>query len=303
MTTKSKPNKADALFERITDQIINAIEAGAEDWKMPWQAIAAAGTPVSIDGRPYRGMNVLWLAMESAANGYDSGVWGTYNAWKAHGAQVRKGEKSTPVFLWKPITKRDRDESGEEEIRSFWIVRTYNVFAAEQVDGADDLIAKRKGADLNSDERIAEAERFVEVWGQEVTINQKGSMAFYDRMLDRITVPAFESFRSAPDFYSTVAHESVHSTGHGKRLDRNFGKRFGDEAYAMEELVAELGAAFWCGANGISQVPRYDHAAYLSHWLKVLRADPKALQTVASKAQAAVDLLTETVAAAPAVAA
>jgi antirestriction protein ArdC len=88
-----------------------------------------------------------------------------------------------------------------------------------------------------------------------------------------------------------VAHEAVHSTGHGSRLDRTFGKRFGDNAYAAEELVAELGAAFWCGEHGITQAPRPDHAAYLSHWLQILRADAKALVTVSSKAQAAVDYL------------
>jgi antirestriction protein ArdC len=285
--------KTDELYARVTDQICAAIEAGAGEWSMPWQAIADAGTPMSVDGRPYRGMNVLWLTMEAADRGYTSGRWATYNAWKRNGAQVRKGETSTPVFLWKPVTKREADDTGEDRTRSFWIVKTYNVFGAEQCDGAERFTSAERPT-VNSDERIAAAEGFVKAWAREVPITERGSSAFYDRGVDRIVVPPFASFRSAPDFYSTVAHEAVHSTGHDKRLARVFGKRFGDDAYAMEELTAELGAAFWCGANGISQTPRPDHAAYLAHWLRVLRSDAKALQTVASKAQAAVDLLHET---------
>lgn len=290
--SKARDSKTDALAERITAEICDAIERGAGDWRMPWRQIAEAGTPVSADGRIYRGVNALWLCMVAAGAGYGSGVWGTYRTWQSHGAQVRRGEKSTAVFLFKPVRKSITADDGSEQSRAYWLTRSFAVFAAEQCDGADSVIAERaKRANVNSDERIAAAESYWSAWRRVVPIDERGSAAYYDRGADRITVPPFAAFDDAPAFYSTVAHEAVHSTGHGSRLDRTFGKRFGDDAYAMEELTAELGAAFWCGSAGISQTPRPDHAAYLAHWLRVLRSDSKALQTVASRAQAAVDWL------------
>ena len=92
-------------------------------------------------------------------------------------------------------------------------------------------------------------------------------------------------------YYGTLLHELTHWTGHKKRCEREFGKRFGDEAYAMEELVAELGSAFLCADIGISPQPRPDHAAYVDHWLKVLKADKKAIFTAASQASKAADFL------------
>jgi antirestriction protein ArdC len=98
-------------------------------------------------------------------------------------------------------------------------------------------------------------------------------------------------FTDAHAYYATSAHEHAHWTGHASRLNRDLANRFGDDAYAAEELVAELYAAFTCATLGISTTPRPDHAAYLAHWLHVLRSDPRALFTVASKAQAATDHL------------
>jgi antirestriction protein ArdC len=162
------------------------------------------------------------------------------------------------------------------------------VFAAEQVDGAGEIAAERE-AKRDTPERFDAADAYFH--GYEVEWHEGGNRAFYNRSADEIRVPAFEQFDNAANFYGTLAHECVHSTGHESRLSREFGKRFGDEAYAAEELVAELGAAMWSGQAGVSATTREDHAAYLASWLRVLRADPKALLTVASKAQAAVDYM------------
>jgi antirestriction protein ArdC len=291
MTKTQTKNTAESLFAHVTRTVIDQIEAGAEKWEMPWQRIASAHR--SVDGYLYRGFNALWLPLVAAERGYVSTTWGTYNAWKKHDVQVRKGESGTKVVLWKPTKGRKLDvATGEEVENSYLYATTYTVFNAEQCDGADEWTTPP--ADLNSDERLAAADEFWKAWP--VPITEGGDRAYYAPVADEIRVPSFGQFDSAADFYSTVAHEGVHSTGHESRLDRTFGKRFGDEAYAMEELVAELGAAFWCSQAGVSQAPRPDHASYLSHWLKVLREDPKALLTVTSKAQAAVDLLTSTVA-------
>ena len=110
-------------------------------------------------------------------------------------------------------------------------------------------------------------------------------------MTDHVQMPAFADFRTAEGYYGTLAHEATHWTGHPKRLARDLTGRFGSAAYAAEELVAELGAAFAAAALGLATEPRPDHARYVAHWLDLLRADRRAVFAAASKAQAAADWL------------
>jgi antirestriction protein ArdC len=290
--------RAQDLFQRITDQLIADIDAGAGTWRMPWYTLADTGTPESVDGRRYRGTNALWLALVGADREWTSGMWATYLAWQRHGAQVRRGEKATPVLLWKPITSKDRrrsddmtDETDPATGRRL-VARAYNVFAAEQVDGGDELLARRSErlAGRDTPERIAAADAYFA--GFDVTVVEGGNEACYLPGSDTIRIPTIDRFQTAAAYYATRAHETVHATGHASRLARTFGQRFGDRAYAAEELVAELGAAMWCAHAGISATTRQDHAAYLAHWLDILRDDPRSLITIASKAQAAVDYIT-----------
>jgi antirestriction protein ArdC len=291
--------KAQDLFETITHQLIADIEAGAGDWQMPWRTLADAGTPRSVDGRRYRGMNALWLALVGADRSWTTGVWATYRAWQRHGAQVRRGEKATPVVLWKEVhpkrrgsddTPADHDDGTEHSGRRMF-ARAYHVFAIEQVDGADDLIAQGSNelAGRDTPERIAAADVYFA--GFDVRVVEGGNQACYQPSSDTILIPTIDQFGHAASYYATRAHETVHATGHPSRLARTFGRRFGDRAYAAEELVAELGAAMWCAQAGVSSTTRHDHAAYLSHWLDILRDDARSLVTVASKAQAAVDYI------------
>ncbi len=285
--------RADSLFEQITSQIIDQIEAGAGDWNMPWRTLAEAGTPTSVDGRPYRGINALWLPMVAVDQGWTSGLWATYRGWQRHDAQVRRGEKGTHVLLWKKLDPKNDEttEDGSKE-RARFVARTFTVFAAEQADGTDDLIAARQQPPADTPERISEAEAFFAAVGADVKVG--GNRACYVPTTDSIAVPALEQFDHAAHYYATLAHEHAHWTGHPARLNRDLSGRFGDDAYAAEELVAELGAAMWCASAGISTTTRHDHAAYLAHWLTILRSDPRSLVTVASKAQGAVDHLSET---------
>lgn len=287
--------KAQELFEQITDRIIADIEAGAGEWNMPWAQIANAGIPVSAVGRKYRGINAWWLAMISMDRGWSIPVFATYNQWKGLDAQVRKVSEvghGTQVILWKP-TKRKDPETGEEKDSLF--ATTYTVFNIDQVDGpgADKIRAKHAEgvAERDSVERIDAAELYFKAVGADVV--EGGNRAFYSQVSDSIHVPHIDQFTHAANFYGTLAHEHVHWTGHKDRLDRTFGKRFGDEQYAVEELTAELGAAFFAAQAGLSATTRPDHSAYLAHWLKVLREDARALSTIASKAQQAVDFLNE----------
>ena len=284
---------ANDLFATITDQLVADIEAGAGTWRMPWHTLAVGGTPTSVDHRPYRGLNALWLPMVAVSEGWTSGVWATYRGWQRHDAQVRRGEKGTQVVLWKPTTsKTDADDADESSgHRRRLLARAYTVFAAEQVDGAEEIIARRAQqlAARDTPERIEAAEAFFARVGAHVV--EGGNRACYQPGSDIIHLPPLSQFDEAAQFYATSAHEHVHWTGHADRLARDLTGRFGTDAYAAEELVAELGAAMWCAQFGVSAVTRPDHAAYLAGWLRVLRTDARALVTVSSRAQAAVDHL------------
>ncbi len=289
---------ANDLFAQITAQLIDDIETGAAGtWRMPWHHLADAGTPTSIDQRPYRGMNALWLAMVAAARGWTTATFGTYRAWQRHGAQVRRGERATQVVLWKPTNPTDNATTGDDRDdtpaagRPRLIARAYAVFAAEQCDGAEEIIARRyqQRSERDTPERIDVAEAYLSAVG--ATVIEGGNRAFYRPAADTIHLPTLAQFDTAAHYYATRAHETIHWTGHQSRLARDLTGRFGDDAYAAEELVAELGAAMWCAQTGLSAVTRADHAAYLAGWLRILRADPRALVTVASRAQAAVDWL------------
>lgn len=287
--------KANDLFATITDQLVADIEAGAGTWRMPWHTLADAGAPTSVDARPYRGMNAIWLPMVSAANGWTSGVWATYRGWQRHGAQVRRGERGTHVILWKPTNQSTTaaDDATDEpgQARRRLLARAYCVFAAEQADGTEPILERRANELDHRDtpERIDAADAFFAAVGARVVTG--GNRACYEPGTDTIRLPDLAQFDHAAHYYATSAHEHVHWTGHPDRLARDLTGRFGSDAYAAEELVAELGAAMWCAHAGISATTRADHAAYLAGWLRVLRADARALVTVAARAQAAVDHL------------
>ena len=288
---------ANDLFATITAQLIDDIETGAAGtWRMPWHHLADAGTPTSIDHRPYRGMNAVWLAMVAAAHDWTSGTFGTYRAWQRHGAQVRRGERATQVVLWKPTNPTDADSKTDDSDdtpagRPRLIARAYAVFAAEQCDGADEIITRRnqQRTERDTPARIDAAEQYLTAVA--ATVIEGGNRAYYRPATDSIHLPTLAQFDTAAHYYATRAHETIHWTGHADRLNRDLTGRFGDDAYAAEELVAELGAAMWCAQTGLTTITRADHAAYLAGWLRILRSDARALVTVASRAQAAVDWL------------
>jgi antirestriction protein ArdC len=144
-------------------------------------------------------------------------------------------------------------------------------------------------ADAPVEQRIEGAEEFFARIPARVA--HQGNRAFYSSADDSITLPPFAAFFTPCDYYSTRAHETGHWTSHAARCNRELGKRFGDAAYSVEELVAELTAAFTLAHLGLSSEPRPDHAQYIQSWLRVLKADKRAIFTAASKAQQAADYL------------
>ena len=290
-TTENTATEKRDVYATVTAQIITAIEKGVGNWRMPWHTSGRhAFSPINVAShKPYRGINTvcLWAAAES--KGYESGEWGTYKQWQERGAQVRKGEKSTTVVFWKFANASSESQDGGEDAPAsgsrLLFTRGYAVFNAVQVDG----YIPKADPEVSQLERIEQAEAFFRGIG--ATLQHGGNRAYYSPYSDHIQMPSFQAFRENVSYYSTLAHEHTHWTAKAERCDRQRGKRFGDSAYAAEELIAELGAAFTCAHLGLSTEPREDHAQYIQSWLKVLKADKRAIFTAASKAQQAADYL------------
>ena len=279
------------VYARVTSQIIHAIEQGVGTWRMPWHTSGRfAFSPINVASKkPYRGINTVCLWAAAQAKGYERGEWATYQQWLDKGAQVRKGEKSTTVVFWKFAhesgeTQDDRAEAPASRSKLLFM-RGYSVFNAAQVDG----YTPKVDADVTIPERITHADVFFRAIGADV--RNGGNRAYYAPDSDHIQMPPFEAFAEKAAYYTTLAHEHTHWTAKAERCDRQLGKRFGDNAYAAEELIAELGAAFTSAHLGLSTEPRADHAQYINSWLKVLKADKRAIFTAASKAQQAADFL------------
>jgi len=278
------------VYARVSAQIATAIENGLTgNWRMPWHTSGKyAFSPINVvSKKPYRGINTVCLWAAAQAKGYELGEWATYQQWLEKAAQVRKGEKATLVVFWKFASDSSESDDGEHSASSSRLLftRGYSVFNAAQVDG----YTPKPDAERSLLERIAQAEGFFGAIGADV--RHGGNQAFYAPVSDHIQMPPFQAFREATGYYSVLAHEHTHWTASASRCNRELGKRFGDAAYAAEELIAELGAAFTCAHLGLSTEPREDHAQYIQSWLRVLKADTKAIFTAASKAQQAADWL------------
>ncbi len=288
----STTGKAD-LYTRITSRIIEDLEKGVRPWFKPWSAEHAAGRiarPLRQNGTPYRGINVLNLWGEAVAKGYSCPIWMTYKQAQEVGGQVRKGETGSLVVYADRFKKSEADDKGDEIEREIPFLKGYTVFNCEQVEGLPAHYYQPAAPMLDGVARIEVAERFFASTGAD--IRHGGSRAYYAEHDDYIRMPPFEAFRDAESYYATLAHELTHWTKHKSRLNREFGrKRWGDEAYAAEELVAELGSAFLAADLGLSPEVREDHAAYIASWLKVLRNDKRAVFIAAAHAQRAVEYL------------
>jgi len=282
------------VYQKVTDKIVAELEQGIRPWLKPWNADHAAGRivrPLRANGIPYRGINVLTLWSEAIEKGYASPMWMTFKQALELNAHVRKGERGSLVVYADKITCTDTDrETGEEAERAIPFMKGYTVFNVEQIEGLPEHYYAKPAPRSETEQRIARAESFFAATG--ATVRHGGNMAFYAISHDRVQMPPIEAFRDAESYYATLAHEMTHWTRHPSRLDRDFGrKRFGDEGYAMEELVAELGSAFLSADLELTPEIRDDHAAYIASWLKVLKEDRRAVFTAASHAQRAADYL------------
>jgi antirestriction protein ArdC len=283
--------KKQDIYSRITDKIVADLERGVRPWLKPWSDGPAVVTrPLRHNGIAYNGINVVMLWCEAMDKGYTSPYWITYKQAQELGAQVRKGEKSSLVVYASKFIKTETNSQGEEVDRAIPFLKGYCVFNAQQVDGLPDHYYPKAAPMPEGIARNDVAEAFFASTG--ATIRHGGDRAFYMPSLDLVQMPHLQQFRDAESYYATLAHEVTHWTKHEKRLNREFGrKRWGDEGYAVEELVAELGASFLCADLHLSPEPREDHAAYIESWLKVLKNDKRAIFSAASHASRAAEYL------------
>lgn len=284
-------NRTD-IYQIVTDKIITALEAGTPPWVRPWQG-AIDPLPINAESKQvYRGVNFITLQIEAQVHGYERNLWMTYRQAITRGAQVRNGARGTPVVFWK-LRKFDGKADGPAERKELTIplVRYSTAFNVAQIDGLPAGLADRpSGAPLWS--AVRDAEAVIAASGAD--IRHGGLRAFYQPSNDYVQLPPTAYFDSAGGYYATALHELSHWTSHKSRLDRKLEGRFGDAAYAMEELIAEMGSAFLCAHTRIDGV--LQHASYLETWLKVLRADKRAIFVACTRAQNAADYLLDRVA-------
>jgi antirestriction protein ArdC len=265
-------------FQIITDRIVAALDKGVVPWRRPWHVDGRARNLQS--GKDYNGINALILGMVAREHGC---AWFlTFNQARARGGRVRKGEKGHPCFFWKIDTVKDK-KTGKDERR--FIGRYYTVFNAKQCDGID-VPAPPVRASIDP---VVAADRIIMEYKGTPEIRDGGDRAFYDPMGDFVGMPAREKFESAPAFYSTMFHELTHSTGHASRLGRFDNTQrlaaFGSADYGREELIAEMGACFLSSVAGVEMLDA--SAAYIGHWRKAIKDDPRAVIVAASAAEKA----------------
>lgn len=284
--TTDKPSPADI----ITNTIIDKLEAGVRPWVKPWRP-GLGGRPLRVTGEPYRGINCFWLWLVAESAGYSARTWMTYKQAQALGGQVRQGERAQFAIFYKTFTKEVASPvtgAVTDEVRA--MLRSYAVFNVDQIDGLPQAYYPSPVTLVAPGDVLPErADRFVRALP--TTVQICGDRAFYDRIADSITMPSPALFTTQAYWASTLAHEAGHWTGHPDRLNREFGKKFGDDAYAFEELCAEMTSALLGADLGLPTAHMDDHASYIASWLRVLKRDSRAVMTAAAKAEAAAGFL------------
>jgi len=279
----NKETKFD-IYQHVTDSIVNMLETSG-GWVMPWTKTGGGGLPENgVTKYQYKGINTLYLWAVGYEMGYQSSKWASYKDWQTAGRQVRAGEKSVGrVIYWGKADKKDN--SGVKTGEQYLFAKSTAVFNETQLtDYVTPVITL-----IPDSLKMPAAEQFFTNLGG--IVNHGGNRAYYNPDSDQITMPLFGAFKDQLGYYSTLGHEYTHWTSKSHRCNRELGKRFGDQAYAAEELIAELGTAFLMAQLGLSAEPREDHASYIASWLKLLKGDKKAVFSAASKAQQACDYL------------
>ncbi len=278
-------------YQEVTDRIVSALEDGRKPWVRPWDENACGGPQGPFNpttGKRYHGINVLLLGMDLRAFETGDPRWCTYQQASEAGWQIRKGEKSTGIFFFKPLQVEDKDAEPSEDgpgSRMIGMLRSYSVFHSSQIDGIPPYVAP--SVEEAPWTRPEAANIILNNSGAVVRIG--GDRAFYSPSTDHIQLPPEHAFRGAPEWSATALHELAHWTGHPTRLNRDLQHKFGSSAYAMEELRAELSSAFVGAELGLpTDIPQ--HASYIGSWIKALKNDKREVFRAAADAQKIADM-------------
>lgn len=271
------------IYEEVTNRIIAQLEEGKIPWEKPWSGVRNKGAFNRKSKRPYSLLNQMILKHE--------GEYASFKQWTEMGGKIKKGEKSEMVVFWKIFETEDTLEDGTTYKKTIPYLKYYNVFHISQVEGVEPLEKPQQNNDP-----IAEAEEVKENYKNRELLDIRERVtndAFYSPLSDYINVPCINQYENVEEFYSTLFHEMVHSTGHKKRLGR-FDEstklaHFGSEDYSKEELVAEIGSATLMNIVGIETEHSFRNSAgYIQSWLSVLRNDNRFIVSASSKAEKAV---------------
>lgn len=289
---QSKPSRRD-IHQQVTDTIIEQLEAGTVPWHQPWRGGNSRifSIPKNFTTKKhYRGINILLLWTSAINKEYASDEWASFKQWLDRKEVVRKGEKGTFIVYYDTFEKEV-----DGEIKNIPFLKASFVFNRCQLTSYEPKTKEPSAESVDLVERIEKVDTFINNSG--AAIYYKDARAFYSPSEDKIYMPHVTAFKAtetctpSEGYYSTLLHELVHWTGSAKRLKREGGKKFGDQKYATEELVAEFGSAFMCSEFGINVVDKGDPANYIAYWLKVLKENKHCLITAASEASKAVDYL------------
>jgi len=286
MTEKRNRKRRD-IAQEITNRIIAAIEAGTPPWKQPWKSAFGSLRPLRNNGAPYKGVNILILWDRAGEMGFENPQWMTFRQARELGGHVKKGERSVSVVYYGSTVKQVENGDGGEEDRTFRFLKSYPVFNVDQVADLPAHFYARAGEDVVRNPPPSEHREFFDRLG--VVVRHGGDRAFYHRGQDFIRMPPYGSFDDPERYFATLAHEAAHWTAAPHRLDRKKGRRYGDEDYAYEELVAEIGSAMIGAEIGLPPDHIENHAAYVKSWLKALRNDKRCILKAAADAQKACD--------------
>lgn len=268
MTRHPKPDVAQV----ITDLILEKIAAGTAPWLKPWTSTSTR--PLRHNGVPYSGINTFFLWAVAESRGYASPYWMTFRQALELGAHVRKGESGSFSVFYSSARKTDTDrQTGETTEKTIRFMKWNHVFNASQIEG----LPAHYYPEPPDPKAIGALSAGVQAFLDAIPIRvvHGGDSAHYTPSTDTVTLPPPQAFHSIEAYFSTRCHELGHATGSAKRLNRQFGKRFGDDAYAFEEILASLCQATLCAEYGLPNEIHDSHASYIHHWLSLWRGEHK----------------------------
>ncbi len=290
MSVKTRPSR-DVAAE-ITNLIIRKLEEGVPPWSRPWRSEGGGSRPLRHCGTPYTGINTFYLWAIADAQGYRSRYWMTFRQAEALGGHVRRGEQGSLSVYYSSFKKTESNPvTGAEKERSIRFLRHYIVFNADQIDGLPPYFypSMQEPAPIDASVHQDAIDRFFAAIPADV--RHGGDRAYFSPTFDYIQMPPTRTFRTMDHYASVRGHETTHWSGSASRLARTFGKRFGDNAYSFEELVAEIGSGLVCAHLGLPNELHDSHASYVGHWLGILKGDKTAIIHAASKAEQAFNYL------------